>query len=600
VKNKHEQHELSRLRKDAEKKLKKQMERLKKLSGLDVQDLVHELGTHQIELEMQNEELRSAQEALESSRSRYVDLYDFAPVGYFTFDRNGLIREVNLTGARLLGIERVLLLDKPFAGFIADAADRKSFSKHRQEVSQAPGRQTCEIRLKKKNGRVLTAQLQSMAKTNVDGKADSINTVIVDITDGKQLEEALAKAHRELEEKVRERTAELEATNRALQNEVAERKKAEEARRASAEMIQDLYDNAPCGYHSLNEHGVFIRINDTELRWLGYTREEVVGGMKFSDILSLESAEVFREHFAKFKKRGEIRDLELEMTRKDGTIFPALLSSSALRNEEGSFFMCRSTVFDISERKKAEAEAMRAARLASIGELAAGVAHEINNPINSIINYAQIIAGQTDRDAPQYPMAEEIKQEGWRIAFIVKGLLSFARDTKGRKIPVAARNIVSAALTLTSAIMRKEAITVRLAVPDDLPAVLCNAQELQQVVLNIIGNARYALQEKYPHAHDDKVLEIIGETVKNDTGPAVRLIFRDHGTGIPASALHRVHEPFFTTKPGSLGTGLGLSISSRIVADHGGRLTIDSKEGSYTEVTVELPVSVEEGGKGEQ
>ncbi|HWR90075.1 MAG TPA: PAS domain S-box protein, partial [Dissulfurispiraceae bacterium] len=594
MKNQQEQSEISRLRKDAEKKLKKQMERLKKLSGLDVQDLVHELGTHQIELEMQNEELRRAQEALESSRSRYVDLYDFAPVGYFTFDENGLIREVNLTGARLLGIERALLLNKPFAGFIAEAADRILFSKHRQEVSQAPDRQTCEIRLKRKDGTVFIAQFRSMAKTNIDGKAVSIHTVIVDITDRKGLEEALIRAHSELEEKVRERTAELEVTNRALEIEVAERTRAEEAQRASAGVIQDLYDNAPCGYHSLNEHGVFIRINDTELRWLGYTREEVVGGMKFRGILSPGSAEVFREHFAKFKKRGEIRDLELEMTRKDGTIFPALLSSSALRNEEGNFFMCRSTVLDISERKKAEAEAMRAARLASIGELAAGVAHEINNPINSIINYAQIISGQTGRDAPQYPMAEEIKEEGWRIAFIVKSLLGFARDTKGRKIPVAAKDIVSAALTLTSAIMRKEAITMRLTIPDDLPTVLGNPQELQQVVLNIIGNARYALQEKYPHAHDDKILEIMGETVVKDTGPAVRLIFRDHGTGIPSSALHRVHEPFFTTKPGSLGTGLGLSISSRIVADHGGRLTIDSKEGSYTEVTVELPVSVEE------
>jgi signal transduction histidine kinase len=165
---------------------------------------------------------------------------------------------------------------------------------------------------------------------------------------------------------------------------------------------------------------------------------------------------------------------------------------------------------------------------------------------------------------------------------------------------VTARNIVSAALALTSAVMRKEAIILRLTVPDDLPTVLGNTQELQQVVLNIISNARYALQEKYPHAHDDKILEIMGGFVKNDTRPAVRLIFRDHGTGIPAPVLHRVHEPFFTTKPGSLGTGIGLSISAKIVADHGGRLTIDSKEGSYTEVTVELPASVEEGGKGEK
>ncbi len=128
------------LRRKAEEKLRTQLERLQKLSAQDIQELVHELGTHQIELEMQNEELRKARDELESSRNQYAELYDFAPVGYFTIDAQGLIEGVNLTGAHLLGIERGLLLKRPFISFIAEAADREIFSKHRKEVFQKQGK----------------------------------------------------------------------------------------------------------------------------------------------------------------------------------------------------------------------------------------------------------------------------------------------------------------------------------------------------------------------------------------------------------------------------------------------------------------------------
>ena len=145
---------LASLRQKAEEKLRTQLERLQKLSARDIQELVHELGTHQIELEMQNEELRKTRDELESSRNQYAELYDFAPVGYFTIDAHGLIEGVNLTGAHLLGIERGLLLKRPFTGFIAEAADRDIFSKHRKEIFQKQGNQTCEIRLKRKDGAV--------------------------------------------------------------------------------------------------------------------------------------------------------------------------------------------------------------------------------------------------------------------------------------------------------------------------------------------------------------------------------------------------------------------------------------------------------------
>ena len=172
----------------------------------------HELEVHQIELEMQNAELRGAQDELELSRDKYAELYDYAPVGYFTFDFHGVIREVNLTGAQLLGIERQQLTNRPFAGFIADADGREIFSNHLDLVMQRQVMQRCEIRLTGKDGAVIHGQLQSVAVA-IGNKAGYILTSIVDGTVRKQLEEKLKKAHDDLELIVAERTGELVRAN---------------------------------------------------------------------------------------------------------------------------------------------------------------------------------------------------------------------------------------------------------------------------------------------------------------------------------------------------------------------------------------------------
>jgi formate hydrogenlyase transcriptional activator len=215
---------LASLRRKAEEKLRTQLERLQKLSAQDIQELVLELGTHQLELEMQNEELSKARDELESSRNQYAELYDFAPVGYFTIDAYGLIEGVNLTGARLLGIERGLLLKRPFSSFIAEAAEREIYSKHREEVYQKQDSQICEIRLKRKDGATFYAQLQSVAKGKNDDKAGYILTTILDVSDRKQAEDALLKAYGELDLKVKERTGELIRVNEQLSQEIEERK----------------------------------------------------------------------------------------------------------------------------------------------------------------------------------------------------------------------------------------------------------------------------------------------------------------------------------------------------------------------------------------
>jgi len=180
------------LRRQAEKRLREKKAQLPMPQSKEtIQRLVHELEVHQIELEMQNAELRQAREELELSRNKYLELYDFAPIGYFTFDMQGRIREVNLTGAKLMGVERQGLINKSFAGFIADAEGKENFLKHCQTVLQKTEEQTSEIRLKKKEGTYFWAHLQSQAAENTGEKAGDIRTMIMDITGHKKVAEKI-------------------------------------------------------------------------------------------------------------------------------------------------------------------------------------------------------------------------------------------------------------------------------------------------------------------------------------------------------------------------------------------------------------------------
>lgn len=176
-------------------------------------------------------------------------------------------------------------------------------------------------------------------------------------------ERQLRQARDELELRVEERTAaaeqrtfELIRVNAELEREIAERKRAVAALRKSAEEIFDLYNNAPCGYHSVDINGTVLRMNDTELNWLGYTREEVLGEMKIADFVSRDSLPAFQKTLAGFLRVGKVNEFEFDMLRKDGTTLAVLLNSTALNDTTGNFVMSRSTVFDITERKRAEEE----------------------------------------------------------------------------------------------------------------------------------------------------------------------------------------------------------------------------------------------------
>jgi len=245
---------------------------------------------------------------------------------------------------------------------------------------------------------------------------------------------------------------------------------------------------------------------------------------------------------------------------------------------------------DVTEKKAATAAIMRAEQLAALGELAAGVAHEINNPINGIINYAQILVNKAEEGSHVHDIATRLIREGDRIARIVEGLLSFARRRREDNTVVSIDEILSDSMALTAAQLRSDNITVKTDLPDNLPSIKAQAHEIEQVFVNIISNARHALNKKYPHPHENKILEITAELMTSGGHPFVRVCIKDRGCGIPADVIDKVMNPFFSTKTEGKRTGLGLSISHSIVEEHRGRLSLESKEGKYTKVVMELPV----------
>jgi len=333
----------------------------------------------------------------------------------------------------------------------------------------------------------------------------------------------------------------------------------------------------------VNKDQTIRTANQATYELLGYTPEELIGRP-----FSLIFAEGYYNDIGldELINKGFTRNVETTYISKYGQKISMLFTASVIFNERGKFEGIVCLAQDITM----QTETLRAGHLASIGELAAGVAHEINNPINSIINFAQILVDEINKgDNPTQEIPELIIKEGDRVASIVSSLLSFARENEKEKRPIDARHILDEVFALTETQILKEGINLTVDFPAGLKKILADFQQIEQVFLNIINNARYALNEKYPKAHPKKSFVIHGSEEMIDNKLYLEITFLDYGIGIPSEIIEKIYNPFFSTKPSGIGTGLGLAISHGIISDHGGKLKFESTYGQFTKVTVLLP-----------
>jgi signal transduction histidine kinase len=281
------------------------------------------------------------------------------------------------------------------------------------------------------------------------------------------------------------------------------------------------------------------------------------------------------------------------MVRKNQEIIDVDLSLSVLKGPDGKVTGSIGIIADITERNRAQEEKQRieeqlqvAGRLAAVGELAAGVAHELNNPLAAVQAFAQLLVDRDDLDETIKSDVETIYEEVQRATKITNNLLSFAGRHKPEKRLISINDVLERSLELHAYLMRINNIEVVKELDPGLPTTMADFHQIQQVFVNIINNAEQAMTE----ANGKGKLLVKAERL----GEMIRTTFTDDGPGIPKENLNRIFDPFFTTKGVGKGTGLGLGISFSLVQEHAGHLYIESKLGEGATFIVEIPIVSED------
>ncbi|MBE9536837.1 MAG: PAS domain S-box protein [Proteobacteria bacterium] len=533
------------------------------------------------------------EEELRSSYKFLQDLIDTIPSPVFYKDEKGIYIGCNSAFEEYIGKNKHEMIGKTVFDMgprdmaeIYFKMDMELFKKGKGGV------QTYESSVQHSDGTRHDVIFNKANFFNSDGTLGGLIGVILDITGRKKAEEELKKAHDKLENKVTERTAELIEVNRTLKEEVEERRNIESSLKQSESEYKRLYQQFTTLLDAIPD-ALLLLTPDLKVQWSNAQASNTFG-KKDSNMTGRPCYDICRkgdlpdEEKCPSKrsfKTGHMENAEvftLDGRHLDVRAFP-------IKNSRGEVINVIEVAADITEKVKLQVEAVRAGHLASIGELSAGVAHEINNPINGIINCAQILQSKYCESGKGSELAGMIMAEGRRIARIVQALLSFSREKVDKSVLFDINSVMDDSLALTEAYLRKESIDLQVDIASDLPLVRGDDHKIEQVFLNLINNARYALNQKYPKGDKDKLLKITGEKVEVKGEERLRVTFFDKGPGIPKDIRDKILEPFFSTKPSKEGTGLGLSISHGIIEDHGGSLSVKSREGHYTKIVIDLP-----------
>ena len=360
-----------------------------------------------------------------------------------------------------------------------------------------------------------------------------------------------------------------------------------ESTKKTEQLYSSLLFSSPDAIIVYDSRGGIQYLNPAFTRIFGWTFDEAVK-MSATAKAAGDGRTIFDGLKPMVSRQQTGLNVESKQFTKTGELLDVIISASHFKDHAGSPGGVLFIIHDISEKKRLEEQLLQAQKMEALGTLVAGVAHEINNPVNGIINYAQLMADQEDAQNENHELARRIIAEGERIAAIVNNLLSISRTSQGERAIENIHDLLFESLSLIEPQFRKEGIGLQVDVPEVLPDVLVNGQEIQQVFLNILSNAQYALNQKKMTAARGKLLSITAKAVIIEDTEFIRIIFFDNGTGIPDEMISKICNPFFSTKPSGKGTGLGLSISHEIVKDHGGNLLFESIEGEYTKVIMDL------------
>jgi len=625
------------------------------------------------DLEKQLLELQNSNQELEASRNKYALLYDFSPVGAFTFDREGRIRTVNLTGANVLGIERSPVADLRFGHFVAEE-DRQVFVDFLRDVFLGRDKLTCRVKLLINGKSPINVRIEAMPV----GTGDECHAAMVDITERKRWEESLRESEYNLAKaqsmshvgswRSDPLTGELRVSDELLLIMGLSREETTPEMLASLIHPEDrestlnlLRQGAEHGNSYEIEHRLLLR--DGTSKWV-YTivepsvniaRQVVKLFGTTQDITERKQVEVrlrnkknelqaifdavndgvivfdhdgsiqHQNHIcpqffpAEILAHGGCRDLfhpEVDFSPLNCPVELALhgervetsmvsvreghstryidITANPIHDELGE--KTRALVFmrDVTLKRVHEMQLIQTEKMSSIGVLATGVAHEINNPLTSVAGYAEALLRRfrdeptlaSDirlNDFPKY--LEVIVREAYHCKGIIGGLLNFGRKSDGLNYRVNLNSLLSETLELIKHQPSYGDLDVVAELDENIPAILGDPAALRQVFMNLLINACHAIKDGG---------RVIIATSCSEKERTVSVLVHDTGCGIAHDLIDRIWDPFFTTKEVGKGIGLGLALSYNIVKRHGGEISVKSVVGAGSQFRVCLPISPEQ------
>ena len=359
--------------------------------------------------------------------------------------------------------------------------------------------------------------------------------------------------------------------------------------KSSKDFLENILESSIDAIITTDIKGYITFVNRALKELIGLRGQQIIG--KHISIYYKNGIDQAREIMNRLRKFGRIRDYEFDMKIND-RIVPIRTSDTLLYDDFGEIVGSMGVFQDITARKalseklfETQSELIQAVKMRALGDLVSGVAHEINNPLMASNTFIHLLEGEKWKNPEIKKKFSLLKECNVRIEKIVKKLKEFSRQSKFEFSSMNVNDAALSVLAITRQQLLNQGIELKITLPDGLPSVLGDINQIEQVLLNLFANASDAMEES-----PDKLLTI--ETALSEKGQMVQIKVSDTGVGMTSEQIEQIFNPFFTTKDADKGMGLGLSISYRIIESHRGKIEVRSKQGKGTTFIVELPVYV--------
>ena len=365
---------------------------------------------------------------------------------------------------------------------------------------------------------------------------------------------------------------------------ITERKMAEDALRESERRYRTLFEDSRDAIYITTRSGRFIEVNQSALELFGYTRDEMIG-LHTENIYANPADR--RKFQREIEQKGSVRDYEVKLRKKDGTIMDCLLTSTLRRTNDGSILGYQGIIRDITEKRKMEAELIKSEKLESLGVLAGGIAHDFNNILTAILGNITLAKMYVEKEDEVFKRLVDAEKATLRAKELTHQLLTFSRGGAPIKKIISMDELLRECVAL---VLRGSKVKYRFSIPDDLWMAEVDEGQIGQVINNIVINADHAMPEGGTvTVRAENVTIRVEDSIPLREGNYIKISISDSGVGIPGEFLHKIFDPYFTTKQD--GYGLGLTTAYSIIKKHDGHITVESEPGVGTTFHIYLPAS---------